>query len=593
MRIDTSLESTWTRGLARVCGCAAVALLMVAAPAVAQSGMDTGRVRIHVHPKQAYVFVDGKAIRDGSQTLVLDAGKHTIGVYNYGYAPKVQTVAVAAGQTADMNVALRERGQMVNGPFGDIEFKGHPRAAVLLNGTTPAYFVGHVDEFDNNWVWHQWLLVKPGTYQAMVTREGRTIWSGPVAVKAGQRTVVDLNNGGQMTTDDFPQGLTLGPQPRFDAGLASAMVPIAPPTVQLAASGPNVTCGQAVDLKWTTADAASTSISHIGSVPADGDRPVQPSKTTTYKLVAKGPGGEAMERATVDVAAPTATLALSQPEVRYHKVGDKIVRQDAAMLKWSTSDGKLVTIEPFGPEPSSGHRVVEATAGTTADGPIDRDVTYTLSVANACGETTTRTATLHVVGSVESAPAITLASVFYPTEYPEPSQPRVGLVASDERMLAAVATTFKKNEKYDPKDTLVVVGHADVRGPAGYNLALSRRRAAAVKAYLITRGIPADRIKTRADGKRKELTLVQVRRLQARDTEHSPKWMSMHKNTTWLAYNRRVDIILEPTGQRSVEAYPSAASDARLLWERPVPPEKAVVAASRMARLNARPLAIR
>ena len=173
---------------------------MVAAPAIAQSGMDTGRVKIHVDPKQAYVFVDGKAIRDGSQTL--DAERrpaHHRRLQLWVRAGRTDR-DVAAGQTAHMDVVLRERGEKVNGPFGDIEFKGYPRAAVLLNGTTPVYFVGHVDEFDNNWLWHQWLLVRPGTYQAMVTQQGRTIWSGPVAVEAGQRTVVDLNHGGQITS---------------------------------------------------------------------------------------------------------------------------------------------------------------------------------------------------------------------------------------------------------------------------------------------------------------------------------------------------------------------------------------------------------
>ncbi len=586
MVTSTSADRTRTGVLVSLFGCAVVALLMVAAPAMARSGMDTGRLRIHVHPRQAYVFVDGKAIRDGSQTVTLEAGKHTVGVYNYGYAPEVQTVNVLADDTVGIDVTLTPQGRMVNGPFGDIEFKGYPRAAVLLNGTTPAYFVGHVDEFDNNWLWHQWLLVKPGTYQAMVTQEGRTIWSGPVTVNAGQRVMVDLNNGGQMTTYDFPRGLTLGPQPRFDAGLASAMVPIAPVTAQFASSSPEVGCGQSADLKWAVSNAVDTSITHIGKVPPEGQQVVDPAKATTYELVAKGPGGEAIERAKVAVTTPAATLTLSQPEVHYQKIGDEVVRQDSATLKWSTSNGTSVTIQPLGPVPASGSRVVEATAGSATDGPIDRDETYTIKVTNSCGETTTQSAMLHVVGSVEPAPAVTLASVFYPTDYPEPAHPRIGLVASEKQMLAAAAAAFKQNEQYDRKDNLVVVGHADVRGPAGYNMALSRRRAEAVKAYLVSQGIPADRIEIRADGKRREVTVAEVQQLEATDTQHPPKWMAMHKDATWLAYNRRVDLVLEPAGQRSMELYPNASSEARLLWERHVPPLKAVEAASqtKMAR---------
>ena len=80
------------------------------------------------------------------------AGTHDVGVDNYGYIPKTQKVHIGAGETTDLEVTLQASGDMVSGPFGDIEFKGHPRAAVLLDGGTPSYFVGHVDEFDNNWL---------------------------------------------------------------------------------------------------------------------------------------------------------------------------------------------------------------------------------------------------------------------------------------------------------------------------------------------------------------------------------------------------------------------------------------------------------
>lgn len=40
-------------------------------PAFAQSNKEIGKLKVHVSPKQAYVFVDGNAIRDGSQTIAL------------------------------------------------------------------------------------------------------------------------------------------------------------------------------------------------------------------------------------------------------------------------------------------------------------------------------------------------------------------------------------------------------------------------------------------------------------------------------------------------------------------------------------------
>src|SRR5579863_887780 len=208
-------------------------LALGTAPGFAQGGQATGKLKVHVSPKQAYVFVDGKAIRDGSQTIELNAGSHSIGVDNYGYIPQTKNVDITAGKTTDLDVTLQASGDKVNGPFGDIELKGHPRAAVLLNGTTPAYFVGHVDEFDNNFIWHHWLLVKPGTYQLTATEKGQTVWSGPVAVKAGERVIVDLNHNGATKTKDFKRGLNLGSEPRFEAGLASAVVPVAAPTAEL------------------------------------------------------------------------------------------------------------------------------------------------------------------------------------------------------------------------------------------------------------------------------------------------------------------------------------------------------------------------
>ena len=572
---------TWSP--ARVLGMAFFAALIVGVPASAQNGKPTGKLKITVIPKQAYVFVDGNAIRDGSQTIELSEGKHSVGVYNYGYIPQTKDVDITPEKSTDMSVSLQASGDKVGGPFGDIEFKGHPRAAVLLNGTTPSYFAGHVDEFDNNWIWHQWLLVKPGSYQVTVTQKGQTIWSGPVAVKAGERVIVDLNHNGATRTKDFKAGLKIGPEPRFEAGIASAIVPIAPVTAQLSASQTQLSCGQSTNLDWKTADAADVSIANVGNVEASGNRTVDPKQTTTYQLVAKGPGGEATSSATVNInGTPTATLSLSPSEVRYHKIGDKVVQQDSATLNWSSSNETSVTLEPFGSVTSRGSRSIEAMPNRTGTGPINKDVTYKLTATNACGGTTTRSATLHMVGSIDPPPPVTLASVFYPTAFPGRRHPKVGLVASQKKLLAKAAATFKDNEQYDQENKLTVIGHADVRGAKKYNEALSQRRAELAKDYLVSQGVPADRIETRSEGKEKQLDEKQVVSLQSQDAEKPEKWMTSRKKTTWLAYNRRVDVVLEPAGQKSTEAYPNDAPDARLLWQRPMPPVKAVENASQV-----------
>lgn len=571
-----------TKFLARVLSFAILALLMSMTPASAQSNVENGKLKIHVTPKQAYVFVDGRAIRDGSQTIVLTPGTHEVGVDNYGYIPKTQKVQIGAGETTDLDVTLQASGDMVSGPFGDIELKGHPRAAVLLNGVTPSYFVGHVDEFDNNWLWHQWLLVKPGSYKVTVTQKGQAIWSGPVNVKAGQRAIVYLNHHGKIETRDFKRGLTLGPQPRFDAGIASAMVPIAPVTAQLSASQTATSCGESATLNWKATDAADTFITHLGNVPPSGDRTVSPTQTTTYEFVAQGPGGEVTKTVAVNVnSQPDVTLSLSEPEVHYHKVGDRVVQEDSTTLHWSTSNANKVKITPLGSEALSGSQTIQPKPVQMTEGAVNEAFGYTIEASNACGRTASKTVLLHIVGSIDPAPSVTLASLFYPTAYPLRNRPRIGLVSSEAKTLQAAAATFKNSEQYNPQDKLVIVGHADVRGPGKYNLTLSERRAQLVKAYLVSQGIAIEKIETRAEGKDQQLSTAQVQKIQSQDNQPPQKWMK-NQRATWLAYNRRVDIVLEPSGQQSAQIYPNDSPQARLVWERAEPSLKAVEAVSKL-----------
>ena len=49
-------------------------------------------------------------------------------------------------------------------------------------------------------------------------------------------------------------------------------------------------------------------------------------------------------------------------------------------------------------------------------------------------------------------------------------------------------------------ETLIAVGHTDAIGSDGYNQALAIRRVEAVKAYLVSQGVPSDQIKTEGRG---------------------------------------------------------------------------------------------
>jgi peptidoglycan-associated lipoprotein len=48
---------------------------------------------------------------------------------------------------------------------------------------------------------------------------------------------------------------------------------------------------------------------------------------------------------------------------------------------------------------------------------------------------------------------------------------------------------------------ITIEGHADERGTAEYNLALGERRALSARNYLVSLGIPADRLRTVSYGK--------------------------------------------------------------------------------------------
>jgi OOP family OmpA-OmpF porin len=63
--------------------------------------------------------------------------------------------------------------------------------------------------------------------------------------------------------------------------------------------------------------------------------------------------------------------------------------------------------------------------------------------------------------------------------------------------------------------TLVIEGHTDVWGDPEYNRDLSKRRAEAVKDYLVQRGIPAEQLRVEGRGEDHPLTTDPSREAQA------------------------------------------------------------------------------
>jgi peptidoglycan-associated lipoprotein len=71
------------------------------------------------------------------------------------------------------------------------------------------------------------------------------------------------------------------------------------------------------------------------------------------------------------------------------------------------------------------------------------------------------------------------------------------LTAANQKTLDEDAALLKRYTSW----TVTVEGHCDERGTAEYNLALGERRAIAARAYLISLGIAADRLRTVSYGK--------------------------------------------------------------------------------------------
>jgi outer membrane protein OmpA-like peptidoglycan-associated protein len=263
-------------------------------------------------------------------------------------------------------------------------------------------------------------------------------------------------------------------------------------------------------------------------------------------------------------AAIQANLGLSPADVQYKRVGDKVVVNDSTALNWTAANASAVSIDPLGSVSPTGSRDLQIVPKKTDPGPVDETVTYTLNATNGCGGTETKTATLHIVGSIEQ-PQIKLSrSVYFPTDRPRSLKSEDALLDSEKETLKSTAAAFTQYLALQPGARLVLSGHADKRGPQAYNQPLSERRAALAKQFLVEQGIPEASIETQAYGDEQNLSADQVKQQVEQDASLSAEERqdALQKlQTIVYAYNRRVDITSKPTGQESAREYPFKAQD--------------------------------
>jgi peptidoglycan-associated lipoprotein len=185
--------------------------------------------------------------------------------------------------------------------------------------------------------------------------------------------------------------------------------------------------------------------------------------------------------------------AAAKPTVAFSADPSSITKGGSATLTWTTTDATNVSISP---------EVGAVTAqGSTKVSPAD-SVTYTLTAS----------------GPGVSADASTRVTVSQP---PPPPTPVAG-PSIDELFLKEVRDAYFDLDKAEiradarealgkdaeflrsyPQVKVTIEGHCDERGSTEYNLALGDRRASAVKQYLVSMGISADRMNTVSYGKEK------------------------------------------------------------------------------------------
>ncbi len=225
-------------------------------------------------------------------------------------------------------------------------------------------------------------------------------------------------------------------------------------------------------------------------------------------------------------------------------------------------------------EASSGTISGSGTSATySSTGASTGPAQITCTVSDDKGHTATANATVTIQAPPPPPPpppppSLLLHSVFFPTALPNEKRPDKGLAASQEQILTTLATDFKNYLQVKPDARLTLTGHADPRGGAEYNKALSERRVGTVKHFLIDQGVPEGSIDTQAMGDEHPLSKDDVKQLVQTNPELTDEERAkIMRNLTviYLAQNRRVDITLANTGQQSVQLYPFNAHDAETL----------------------------
>jgi peptidoglycan-associated lipoprotein len=180
----------------------------------------------------------------------------------------------------------------------------------------------------------------------------------------------------------------------------------------------------------------------------------------------------------------------ARPTVTLQANPTTINKGESSTLSWNSTDATQLSIDP-------GVGAVNA-QGSTKVSPTD-SATYTIT-ATGPGGSASATAAVSVNTPPPPAPAPApvrdfnqeVRDAYFDTDKAD--------IRPDARDALAKTADFLKSE---PSIKVTIEGHCDERGSTEYNLGLGDRRAAAVKAYLVSLGVSAGQLTTVSFGKEK------------------------------------------------------------------------------------------
>lgn len=180
----------------------------------------------------------------------------------------------------------------------------------------------------------------------------------------------------------------------------------------------------------------------------------------------------------------------AQPTVTLQADPTTVEKGDPSTLSWSSTDATQLTIAPdVGTVTAQGSTKVTPSASTT----------YTIT-ASGPGGSASATARVTVAAAAPPAAELTMDQLFAKEVRDAYFDFNKADIRSDARDALAKTADFLRNY---PRERVTIEGHCDERGSTEYNLALGDRRASAVKQYLVSLGISADRLNTVSFGKEK------------------------------------------------------------------------------------------